>query len=277
MRLSTEPLRVVPGGALAAEAAKPFLLHSRLGVPLGLAGASVAVTKSLVVLAQVPYLALAWSGSGGLVAEAVVKTGDGHAARLVVGALAGGAMVALVAALFMMSALGSGSVGRTLLAWTRRIPIHRLRAALERRELGFRGVDEASRAFFARGPRVIVPATGLFFVQWLTEAGETFLVARLLGIPIGFGFALAFEALTSLLRALAFFLPGGVGLQDALHVLLVETAGVSDPVTVGAAFLFTKRMKEGFWIVVGSSFVSLRRLSDASRPSDRADRADRAE
>src|SRR5262249_53719483 len=137
-----------------------------------------------------------------------------------------------------------------------RLRWRRLRDALLAWRQGFSAVDHWSSTFFARGRREVGAVAALLFLQWLTEAGETFLVARVLGIPIGFGLALAFEAATSLIRGAAFFLPAGLGLQDGLHVLLVQAAGVPHAETIGAAFLFTKRIKELFWIVVGSSLWS---------------------
>jgi hypothetical protein len=52
-------------------------------------------------------------------------------------------------------------------------------------------------------------------------------------------------------RGLAFFVPAGLGIQDIGYLAFLRGFGVPHAVTVGAAFVFVKRSKEIFWILIG--------------------------
>jgi hypothetical protein len=258
IRLGTEAVtRGLPGGNVASEVTKPLLLVRMEGVPLPIAAASGAAKKTLTMLTQAPYLTLAFLGGGALAAGAR-RTGHPGLALLLGWPLLLSVLVLLGSGLFLALALGRGQAAGWLFAWLRRIPHPPARAWIREREAGFRALDRDSGALFAGGARTLWPIYGLFFVEWLTEAADTWLLAHLLGIPLSPASAVAFEGLTSFWRSTAFFLPAGIGLQDAFHVALVEATGVADPLTLGAAFLFTKRMRESFWMLAGSWFLSLR-------------------
>lgn len=64
----------------------------------------------------------------------------------------------------------------------------------------------------------------------------------LLGHPVGFGEALAIEALTLAARQMAFFIPGGLGVQEAVIVVLGTSFGI-DPQT-SLALALVKRARE---------------------------------
>lgn len=83
---------------------------------------------------------------------------------------------------------------------------------------------------------------------WLLDAGETFILLRILGAPVTAGEAIAVESAVSLVRAAAFAVPGGMGFQDlGYHELLRGVAG--EP--VAAAFVLLKRARDVFWIGAG--------------------------
>jgi hypothetical protein len=258
IRLGTEAVtRGLPGGNVASEVTKPLLLVRMEGVPLPVAAASGAAKKTLTMLTQAPYLALAFLW-GGTLAAGARRTEHPGLALLLGWPLLLTVFVLVVAGLFMALALGRGKAAGWLFERLRRIPHARARAWLAEREAGFRALDRDSGALFAGGARTLAPICALFFIEWLTEAADTWLLAYLLGIPLDAGSAIAFEGLTSFWRSTAFFLPAGIGLQDAFHAALVESSGVVDALTLGAAFLFTKRMRESFWMFFGSFFLTLR-------------------
>ncbi|WP_437961386.1 hypothetical protein WME76_18240 [Sorangium sp. So ce119] len=60
-----------------------------------------------------------------------------------------------------------------------------------------------------------------------------------------------FEVVLAMLRAAAFMVPSGLGVQDAGYVALLGALGVPGAVTVGAAFVLIKRAKEIVWIALG--------------------------
>jgi hypothetical protein len=142
----------------------------------------------------------------------------------------------------------------------------RWRVAIERKTLAVAAWRAATAPFFRRPERIALCC--LFTLgHWLAEAFETYAVARLLGLPIGPGAALGFESLMALGRSLAFFLPGGIGLQDSGQVLLAHLSGVSNAALVGAAFVMVKRSKELLWTATAAVLTwSLARASAPVEP-----------
>jgi putative membrane protein len=78
---------------------------------------------------------------------------------------------------------------------------------------------------------------GLFVGTW-----EVWFALRLLGHPLGFAEALAIEALTQAARHVAFFVPAGLGVQEAVVLLLGEALGISAPIALSLALV--KRGRE---------------------------------
>jgi hypothetical protein len=225
----------LPGGSLAAEALKPMLLEQLHAVPVSAGTASVVIKKSLVVLSNSVYL-----GVGLLVGSGIIRAAAPSAAHALLIAAVVGAITCFV--------LGAGAIVvlRGGPWWRRRLA--RLATT----------ADLAS-SFFRGRSRTRVTCFMLFLVVWLIEAMETFAIARLLGLPLTPAGALAFESLIALGRAVGFFLPGGVGIQDLGHLLLARVVGPAagaDAATMGAALILTKRSKEVFWIVTGALLLS---------------------
>jgi putative membrane protein len=77
---------------------------------------------------------------------------------------------------------------------------------------------------------------------YLLGALEAYWVLELLGHPVSLGGALAIEGLTQAVRHAAFFVPGGVGVQDVTVVLLAQMFGVDRE--VGLSLALVKRMRE---------------------------------
>jgi uncharacterized membrane protein YbhN (UPF0104 family) len=106
----------------------------------------------------------------------------------------------------------------------------------------------------------------LSLASWSTETIETWVLLRLVDVHLPLATVLAFEASVSLLRSLAAFSPGGLGVQDVGYVAALGALGVPDAVTAGAAFVVLKRAKELAWALVG--YASL--LSPDARAAPRA-------
>jgi putative membrane protein len=77
---------------------------------------------------------------------------------------------------------------------------------------------------------------------YVLGALETYWALELLGHPVSVGGALAIEALTQAVRHAAFFVPAGLGVQDAAVVLLAQMFGVGREVAFSLALV--KRMRE---------------------------------
>lgn len=264
LRMGAEALVLsVPGGSVAAEVIKPVLLAREQRVPMPLGAASVAVKKSLYFLADALYLGTGVAGGWTLLVALGAEAAGSFGSRLLP-AVALSAVFGLAAlGLLFASGLNRGLIAGRLFALLERVPVARFRRWISARAAGFVAVDASARLFFERGPRLVVPCFLLLFGQWLTEATETFLIVRLLGLEVRFLPVLAFESLNSLVRSLAFFVPAGLGIQDMGQVLFVKTMGSADAATVGAAVLLTKRSKDLVWSLVGYWFLARTRRAAA--------------
>jgi putative membrane protein len=81
---------------------------------------------------------------------------------------------------------------------------------------------------------------------WLSQVAETWLILQLLGVPVAAGTALVIESLTGAARAAAFFLPGGLGVQEGTLGYLALAGGV--PAEAAVTLVIVKRLRE---VVVG--------------------------
>jgi uncharacterized membrane protein YbhN (UPF0104 family) len=255
LRFSVEAVVLaVPGGAVAGEALKLALLRRRAAVPLTIGGASLALTKANLVGSESVYLALGgvWVGVGAIV-------GAGPPSRIPIAAAGASALVTAVVSVLLFGLLRRGTWATRLGHWLSRARIARLRRWAERRRAVFEDLDQGASGYFAVTGAFRVRCFLPFLLEWLLEGAETLLILRCLGVPIGVGEALLLDGVGSLLRALAFFVPGGLGVQDSAHILLLGWLGIPDPMARGAAFIFLKRTKEVFWVVTGMTFLAVRR------------------
>ncbi|MES1210464.1 MAG: lysylphosphatidylglycerol synthase domain-containing protein, partial [Pseudomonadota bacterium] len=163
------------------------------------------------------------------------------------------------------------AIATRLAAGLQRIPIARFRRWLSESQRGFAQIDRETRGFFALPRRRRAPAFLAFLCEWLVEGIETLLIVRLLHLPLTVGPALTVDALGSLLRVIVFFLPAGLGVQDAAIILLFGKLGVANAVAAGTALVLIKRTKELFWIAAGTLFLlvrgDLRRSQTEAQPA----------
>ena len=237
LRMAAEgALFTLPAGSIAAEALKPVLLRRRHGVPLSVGAATVLVNKAFIVLTNALYLVLGLVCGGALLRAAL----PGRWAGLLPAVTAGGAIGCLVLGGALMVAVRRSDLLDRLVA---RLPA-RWRPAR-------RGPALADTAPFFADWRRAAGCCSLAMLHWLLEAFETWAAARLIGLPLSPSGALAFESLLALMRSLAFFLPGGIGLQDGGHMLLAHLAGSSATVA-GGMLVIVKRGKELLWTLVAA-------------------------
>ena len=170
-----------------------------------------------------------------------------------------------LAALLASGTFARGKLAERLLRALRRIPIGRLRRALDAGSDGFLRTDLELARFFRTGPTASLPTVLLFLAGWLLEAVETFLILRLLGVDLPFEAVIGMEVVVSLLRNVLFVLPAGLGVQDLGYVMFLTALGVPDPLTTGAAFSLLKRGKELFWISVGYALLFAGRAAPRSQ------------
>lgn len=127
--------------------------------------------------------------------------------------------------------------------------------------LGDAGLLDAEIRSLSRRYRVLAQALLWQLAGMIVGAFETWLALRLLGHAVSPQAALAIESLTLALRHFAFFVPGGLGVQEAGYVLFGQLVGLSAEVSV--ALSLTRRVRElGFGIpaLLSWQWLETRRL-----------------
>jgi putative membrane protein len=107
--------------------------------------------------------------------------------------------------------------------------------------LGSSSLDTEIRALYGHHWRLI----GAMLWQlagYVVGSFETWFVLRLLGAPVDFGTALAIEALTQAVRHFAFFVPAGLGVQEAGLVLFGQMVGFGNHIALSLSL--AKRLRE---------------------------------
>jgi uncharacterized membrane protein YbhN (UPF0104 family) len=108
-----------------------------------------------------------------------------------------------------------------------------------------------------KDPRSFMKTLVVFFGIWMLEAGETYLLLRFLSMPVDLGTAFLMEAVVSSGRLLAFFLPAGLGAQEAGYAGFLLSTGVIHQTGGAAAFLVCKRFRDGMLITLGFALLGI--------------------
>ena len=214
VRDAAHNLLIFPPGLGDVVGARALVL---LGGGLRMATALRILDLAAELLAEVPYMALAgwvlWRWWGGPAAG----PGAGIAAP---GWWWMGAVVVLMALVWLAwRRLRTTRTGRRLQAETKL-----LGRELRRQRVGFPA------------------AWALHVVGWGLSGVQVWLAAWAMGVPLGLWQALAIESAATSARVILFFVPGGLGMQEAAAVLAGLALGVPAPAAL--AFSLVLRLRD---------------------------------
>lgn len=243
-RLSAEAVALtLPWGSVFGEGTAMWLLRARSGLPSSRILAALLSRRLYVTFA--------------------------HGLVLGASAVAGVLLLSEDSALLPRSLVWAAPVAAVaLVAFATLLPLVALRAPLVLRFPVF------TRSFREAGTPALAPAspvTGLFLFMWLTESMESFLILRALGGRFGFAQVFSFDVVVSIVRSLAVFAPGGLGFQDASYMAILGGGGRAPALTLAAAFVLVKRVREMFFAAAGYTFLLL--SPGPRRPSVEGDTA----
>jgi putative membrane protein len=152
-----------------------------------------------------------------------------------------------------------------LAALSRRDQIGRLIGALATRLLGHQAAQAATlgheaQRLYANRPRMLA-AIAIHLAGWSTTGIATWLSLHLLGWPTALLPVLALEALLDAVVAVAFLVPGAIGVQEAGYLGLGAAFGIPPDLALGLSLL--RRAREAAWglpILALWQWQELRRL-----------------
>ncbi|MBN3766036.1 lysylphosphatidylglycerol synthase domain-containing protein [Burkholderia sp. Ac-20365] len=222
--------RLLPVASIGGEIVGVRLARWKVSDTGGAAGgvaASVIVEVIVTMAVQYVFAAL------GLV---MIVAQTGHDDVLVTIGVALLLSLPLPVAVFVL--LRRGGLFHAIERWSARLPMS-AHWGVER--IGGAQLDAAIDVLL-RNPRLLLSAFVWQFAGYLLGASEVYLALWLLGHPVSIGGAIAVEALTQAARHAAFFVPSGLGVQEAVVVLLARMFGVDEQTALSLALV--KRMRE---------------------------------
>lgn len=235
IRMAGESINyLTPLSYLCGEPVKASLLK-RHGIPLDQGLASVVLAKTVMTLAQLVFVLVG-------IALALRQAEDGLILDVAAGVAALGALILAFLLVAQQRGLFSG-----LLKLIRKLPVKLDR--LDGMEEDFRSLDRNISNFYIQNRKGFALSFLFHLAGWLVGGFEVYLVLRFLGIPIGLSTALAIEALTTVAKAAAFFIPAGLGTQEGGNILIFLAFTLSPQ--AGMTFSLVRRARELIWAALG--------------------------
>ena len=233
-----------PTAYVGGEPLKAYLL-TKHHVPIVEGLASVVIAKTTMTIAEVVFILIG-------IALAFWRVGaDGSSGQTVAAGLTSvGFLVLVTAALVFVQQHG---LFTRLLEFLRKIglKIH----YLEVREKKLRSLDRTILDFYRDNRLTFCSSIGLFFVGWMAEALEVYVIIYYLGGPAMALSAISISALSVFIKSGTFFIPGSLGAQDGGNMLVLRAFGYSD--VTGITFALIRRFRELVWIGLGLLCLAL--------------------
>lgn len=233
-----------PTAYMGGEPLKAYLLKKHR-VPIVEGLASVVIAKTTMTIAEVLFILL------GIALGFWTLGTNGSSGQIVAaGLLSVGLLMFGTAGFVFVQRRGIFSwILETLRTWGWRI------GYLEAREDQLRSLDQTILNFYNHHQGAFYASTGLYFVGWMAEALEVYVIVSYLGGPADLLTSVSIGALSVFIKGGTFFIPGSLGAQDAGNLLLLHSFGYSD--VTGMTFALLRRFRELVWIAMGLICLAL--------------------
>jgi uncharacterized protein (TIRG00374 family) len=235
-----------PTGYVGGEPLKASLLRKH-HVPMEEAFTSVIIAKTTMTIAEVLFILL------GIALSVWLLGGNDSSGQTVAAALLSVGLLALGTAAFVF--VQRQGLCTWLLEFVRKIGLKI--KYLEAREEKLRSLDRAILGFYRHKRPAFYASTGLFFLGWMAEALEVYVILYYLGGPTMALSAISIGALSVFIKGGTFFIPGSLGAQDGGNLLLLKAFGYSD--VTGITFALLRRFRELVWIGIGLLCLAMQR------------------
>ena len=227
-----------PAGYLGGEPLKVHLL-TKHHVPTVEGFASVVIAKTTKTIAEVLFILL-----GVVLAFWTVGAGGSSGQKVLAALLSVGLLMFGTAAFVFVQRRG---LFTGLLEFLRKIGLKI--GYLENREEQLRSLDQMILEFYRHKRPAVYASTGLFFLAWMAEALEVYVIISYLGGSAMALSAISIGALSVGIKGSTFFIPGSLGAQDVGNFFLLKDFGYSD--VAGVTFAMLRRFRELVWIGLG--------------------------
>ncbi len=256
----------IPAGMPIGESLRPFLCRRYMDIPVPTAVASVAVRKLMLGAIQGLYTLIgAIAGFSFLQSVSTRMIGFEGLGFI----LAGSGIVVFAAFMLFILLLLNGGAAQKIHGFLMLIPFRKVKDRLLEMESGFHETDQELKVIREMSPGKLVMVMLYYLVAWFMLATESYIILRLLGVDITFFQVLSIDTALSMLRAVFFFIPSGLGVQEIGYLAFFRVLGIQDAVIAGEAFVLVRRFKEIIWYSLGYliMFLSGVHLRDAEQVS----------
>lgn len=233
-----------PTAYVGGEPLKAYLLK-RYGVPMVDGLASVVIAKTTMTSAQIAFILM------GLASGFWLLGADGSPGQTIATALLSVGLLAFGVGGFVL--VQRRGIFTWLLEMINTIGLS-IRFLESRREKLLE-LDRTIAGFYVQNRAGFLLSTGLFFLGWLAEALEVFVILYCLDAPVTVLASLSIGGLSVFIKGGTFFIPGSLGAQDAGNLLLVTAFGYSE--VTGITFALLRRFRELVWIALGLACLML--------------------
>ncbi|MBH0190583.1 MAG: flippase-like domain-containing protein [Nitrospira sp.] len=233
-----------PTAYLGGEPLKAYLLRS-YNVPIAEGAASVVIAKTTMTIAEVFYI-LVGIALGFWILGVVSSAGQSVAAALV----SVGLLVCSIVGFVLIQRRG---LFASILGMIRKLGL-RIKS-LESQEVHLLSIDQTIQNYYSHHQRAFYASIGVYFLGWMAEAMEVFVILYYLGGPTDVLGTISIGALAVFIKGGTFFIPGSLGAQDGGNLLLLKAFGYSD--VTGITFALLRRFRELVWIGIGLLCLAL--------------------
>ena len=233
-----------PTAYVGGEPLKAYLLR-KYHVPMVEGLASVVIAKTTMTIAEVLFILL------GIALAFWTLGANGSSGHTIAAALVSVGLLLFGTAAFVF--VQRKGLFTWILEFLRKIGLRI--GFLESREDQLRSLDRTILEFYTHNRPAFYASTALFFLGWLAEALEVFVMIYYLGGPAVAVSAISIGALSVFIKGGTFFIPGSLGAQDGGNLLLLKAFGYSD--VTGITFALLRRFRELVWIGIGLLCLAL--------------------
>jgi uncharacterized membrane protein YbhN (UPF0104 family) len=110
-------------------------------------------------------------------------------------------------------------------------------------------LDRALRAYYGDHSGRFALSVSFHLAGWILNAGEAYLILRVLDVGVIAAGAVVIEALGSAVRFATFVVPASLGVLEGVNAAAFEALGLT--AAAGLAFSFVRRARQVVWVCVG--------------------------
>jgi len=242
-----------PTAYLGGEPLKAYLLK-KYDVPIAEGAASVVIAKTTMTIAEVFYILV-----GMLLGFVLLGAGSSVGQTVTAALLSVGLLVCSIAGFVFIQRRG---LFASILGMVRKLGLRI--GFLESQEEHLRSIDQTIQDYYRHHQRAFYASIGVYFLGWVAESVEVFVILHFLGGPTSILSAFSIGALAVFIKGGSFFIPGSLGAQDGGNVLLLQAFGYSD--VTGLTFALLRRFRELVWIGIG--LVCLATIGKHAKPDE---------